>query len=100
MYVAFALGGAALGTVRHPVAWRVLTIAANTAWLVSDLLYRDWFGVAVSAACLALVLGRDFWNKRGKRVARQLGAESRALVAGLVERVRETAAPVPEGAGG
>lgn len=35
------------------------------------------------AACLIAMLIHDWWNRRGKRVARALGAKSRALLARL-----------------
>jgi hypothetical protein len=98
MWTGFAMGGVSVMFARrgHDLTWRMVAAGANVLWMASDVMNRDWFGVAISAACIAFLLGRDFW-KRGKRAARQLGEKSRAVVAGLVERMRESA-PVPQGA--
>jgi hypothetical protein len=98
-FLAIALVCAALAHVRNPVRWRVLTIAANVAWIASDVMTRDWFGVAIGAACIAFILGRDFWNKRGRKTAKVIGDKSRAVIAGMREKMRESA-PVPQGVPG
>jgi membrane protein implicated in regulation of membrane protease activity len=56
--------------------------------------YGSWALASVASAGLALFL---WWlsRRRRKRAPRMYGAKSRALVAALVRRVRETAVPRP-----
>ena len=79
-------------------AWRNLTAAALGLLAVECALKGAWFGAVWNAVLVALILGTDWWNRRGRKAARQFGAKSRALVENLVERVREAGSPVPQGA--
>lgn len=77
-----------------------LLAAAGCGLLAAECaLAGSWFGAAWNAALLAVLLGWDFWDRKGKRAARSLGAKSRALVEGLAEKLRGALQPVPEGAG-
>jgi hypothetical protein len=80
--------------------WKLLTSAGIGLLLLGCLLHRAWFAAGVQALILALVLGPDWWNRRGRKAARTVGAKSRALLAAVVERAREAGSrsPVPEGA--
>lgn len=79
--------------------WRALAAAGLGSLVAECAVERAWPGVALNGALLALLLG-DWWRRKGKRVTRELGAKSRAVVAGLVQRAREAVVPVPEGAAG
>jgi hypothetical protein len=76
--------------------WRVFATVAFTSLTAECVIERIWLGVAVNGALLAL-LGVDWWNRRGKRAAKALGARGRAVIAGLLERLRDAVEPVPEG---
>jgi len=80
--------------------WRLLTAAGIGLLLVECALRRAWLDGGAEALILVLVLGPDWWNRRGRKVARAVGAKSRALLAAVVERAREAGSrsPVPEGA--
>jgi len=53
--------------------------------------------VLLYRALLAWLLGKDWWNKRGRKAARELGAKSRAALAAVVARAREAGTPLPQG---
>lgn len=103
-WVLFAAGmmAAAVSVLRQwgGQAWLTLAVAANAAFVLADVLNRAWPWAAWNACVIAVLLGWDWWNRKGKRAAKALGAKSAALVAGLVERVREAGGAVPEGAAG
>jgi hypothetical protein len=98
-----AWGAAALaGTVlavrgRILPSWRWFFGGSAATALATSLLTGDWPEAALSAAALA-VLGWDWWNRKGRRIAKALGARGRAVIAGLLERLRDAVEPVPEGA--
>ena len=66
--------------------------------LIGDLTTGQWPGAGIAGACLLVILGRGWWNKRGGKAARELGAKSRARVEALVGALRDLGQPVPEGA--
>lgn len=92
---------------------------AATAWGLRTGLGTRWHGFAVLVAlvglaaslaggywlaaglCLAtlILLFRDWWNRKGRRVAKLIGGKGRAVITGLAEKLREVLEPVPEGAG-
>ena len=76
---------------------RRATAMALLSGLALSLAAGYWLGAAFCVAALAL-LGADWWNRRGRRVARIVGEESRAVIAGLVEKARDAGSPVPQGA--
>lgn len=78
--------------------WRLLSAAGMGLVLVEDALSGAWPGVAMSAAMIAVILGSDWWNRRGRKVAKVIGERGRAVIAGLVEKVRDAGSPLPEGA--
>jgi hypothetical protein len=81
-----------------PLRWfTALTAAIGLAYSVSG---GYWLGAAFCAGTLVL-LARDWWNRRGRKVAKLIGEKSRAVLAAVVERAREAGArsPVPQGAG-
>lgn len=98
---AFLLG-AALG-VALPPRYRLPGVrpfiacasATGLAWWLLEGRLED---AGFCAAALA-VLAWDRWNRKGKRAAKHVGEKSRALLAAVVERLKDVAVPVPEGAG-
>jgi len=76
-------------------------LAAMTAAviLVGSALGGAWTAVIIAAAELLLLL-RDWWNRKGRKVARQIGAKGRAVLAAVVAKAREAGTPLPEGAAG
>jgi hypothetical protein len=73
-----------------------LTWAACAAGaLLGNVLASGWG--AASGAGLSLTIALAFWwfRRRRKRAPRSYGAKSRALIAALVRRMRETATPRP-----
>ena len=92
--------GAALGVTRPGsglTEWRAVLTGAAAGGLTGGILSGEWGGAALCAAALA-VLGRDWWNRKGRKVAKKLGAKSRAVLAAVVARAREAGTPLPEGA--
>lgn len=91
--------GAALGVTRPGSrlgGWRSTVFGAAVGGLAGGFLSGRWDEAAFCAAALA-VLGEDWWKRKGKRVAKALGERGRAVIAGLLEKVRDAGAPVPEG---
>jgi hypothetical protein len=76
--------------------WRPFVTGAAAGCLLAGLLTGRWDEAGYSAAALA-VLAWDWWNRKGKRVAKAIGAKSRAVLAAVVERAREAGTPVPQG---
>ena len=70
-------------------------VAAGALLTAGNLALGSRFGAAWTAALTVLVAWKWWKGGRGKhrRAARELGAKSRALVAGLVERAGEGAQP-------
>jgi hypothetical protein len=58
----------------------MLTAAYNFAIGVT---YHTGFNTVFAACIVALLIG-DWWNRRGKRIAKALGEKSRMLLARLV----------------
>lgn len=99
IWPAFILG-MALGIARPGSrlnGWRVFVIGSAAGGALGGLLSGRWDEVGLCAAALA-VLARDWWNRKGKRVAKALGEKSRAVLAAIVARAREAGTPPPEGA--
>jgi hypothetical protein len=82
---------------RGRLAWHdVITVSfALYFGLLSVIGWAAW----LSGTFLVIVLGRDWWDRKGKRAARELGLKSRARLAAVVEKAREAGSPLPEGAG-
>lgn len=95
------LFGAALGVTRpgsRARGWLPFVTGAAAGGLLGGLLSGRWDEVAFCAAALA-VLARDWWNRKGRRAAKLVGAKSRAVLAAIVAKAREAGSPpVPEGA--
>ena len=66
--------------------------------LVIEVLLRGWAAAAVTGGALVAIIGSDWWNRRGRKAARDLGAKSRARVGALLGALRDLGQPVPEGA--
>lgn len=65
------------------------------SFAVSNLLAGDWVGALVSTV-LAVVVLWDWWNRRRKRKDRAplaLGAKIKAIIDGMVRKVREAGKP-------
>lgn len=77
--------------------WRTFFLSSALSEVAAGVLAGNWLMGASGAVALA-VFGRDFWNRRGRRAAKALGARGRAVIAGLVEKVREAGSSVPQGA--
>lgn len=77
--------------------WRRLVAGTSAFTLAPLLLARNWPAAGFCIAVL-LMLGRDWWNRKGKRAARALGEKSRARLAAVVEKAREAGTPAPQGA--
>lgn len=94
-----ALAGAVCrlyGTFR----WFYLAWAAYAALgAAGTLAVQDWAGAAAFAASALLAVALYWRSRRKKRrsALKVIGDESRRILAGLVERMRDLA-PVPEGA--
>jgi hypothetical protein len=75
-------------------------------WAVNDLGgmlaavgTRHWLDASLFAAAGLLALLGDWWNRKGKRAAKTLGAKSQALIGRPAGKLGESPEPVPEGAG-
>lgn len=76
------------------VAWPWL--AAATVDLAASIAAAEWLPGAVSAVQVAIAVAIWRWrNRRRDRAPRAYGAKSRALLAALVRKARETAKPRP-----
>jgi hypothetical protein len=101
--VLWPLGAAALlasvaaGRTGHRREWRLLAGAGTAMFAAGCAVEGAWLGAAWNALLAVVLLGWDWWNRKGRRVAKQLSEEARALVAGLAEKLRETLEPAPEG---
>lgn len=94
--VALLASGAAFRQ-RRMHAGRLLA-AAGTGLLALDCaLAGAWFGAIWNVVLLVILLGHDWWNRRGRKAAKSLGARGRAVIAGLLARLRDAVEPVPEG---
>ena len=60
--------------------------------LAAGLAYDSKINLGIAAIAVA-VLSHDWWNRRGRKIAKALGAKSRALLAKLVDSL--TPSPVP-----
>jgi hypothetical protein len=74
----------------------LFTTLTSVTGLVSSLAAGWWAGAGFCAATL-LLLGRDWWNRRGRKAAKAIGEKGRAVLAAIVVKAREAGAPVPEG---
>lgn len=75
--------------------WAALTAAIGLFLSLQD---GYWAGAGFCALTLVL-LGRDWWNRKGRKAAKALGLKSLAVLAVIVAKAREAgSAPVPEGA--
>jgi hypothetical protein len=72
--------------------------AAPAYGLAVDLHLRDWAAAALAFAAVLILVAGDWWNRRGRKAARELGAKSRARVEALADALRDAGSPVPEGA--
>ena len=83
-----------------PVMLRRYTALSAAVGLAVTVQGGYWVAAGFCAGTLAL-LARDWWNRRGRKVARLIGEKGRAALAAVVERAREagTRSPVPQGAG-
>ncbi len=89
--------GMALGVARSDVTWlRPFVTGAAATGLAIGLLTGRLEDAGLSVAALA-VLGWDWWNRKGKRVAKAVGAKSLAILAKVVEKARDAGTPVPQG---
>jgi hypothetical protein len=87
------------GAVLSVQTGRRLPMAASVVCsLVADLMIREWLLAAAIAVCSVIVFGRDWWDRRGRKAAREFGAKSRARVAALADALRDLGSPAPEGA--
>lgn len=76
---------------------RRLTALCLAIGLAFSLTFGYWLGAGFCLVTLALLLGD--WRKRdGRRVAKVVGERGQAVIAGLLEKVRDAGSPVPEGA--
>jgi hypothetical protein len=92
--------GMALGVTRprcRLAGWRPFVAGAAAAGVPLGILEGRWTDAGLCAGAL-IVLGWDWWNRRGRKVAKLIGEKSRALLAAIVERAREAGSPVPQGA--
>jgi len=94
------LGSAAALRTGRGREWRLLAVAGLGLLAAECALERAWFTVAWNAVLIAVILGTDWWNRKGRKAAKALGLKSRAVLAGLVEKAREAGAPLPEGVPG
>ena len=101
--ILWGLGVAAYGAAASAATrklWRQsrLIAASGSCFLLAEcVLQGAWFGAASNAVLVAVLLGGDWWNRRGRKAARQLGAKSRAVLAAVIERAREAGTSLPEG---
>lgn len=97
---AFLGASVALATGRAH-AWKMLGALGCGLLAAECALEGSWFGAGWNAVLAAVLLGWDWWNRRGRKVAKLIGEKSRAVLAAVVERAREagTRSPVPQGAG-
>lgn len=80
------------------LAWfRPFAVTGASAALVISLLNGYWLGAGFCVVTLVMLF-RDWWKRKGGRVAKLIGARGRAVIAGLLERLRDAVEPVPEGA--
>jgi hypothetical protein len=78
----------------------ILTFTAIACWLAGDILSGDWTWAVADVALAVYAIWTNRRNRRrGRRGVTMLGEKSRAVIAGMVERVRESARPVPGRAG-
>jgi len=102
--ILWLLGGAAYGMSAYAAVkgrWhrcRLLAALGTALIAVECALERDWSDAAWETAVLAVILGADWWDRRGRKTAKQLGEKSRAVVAAIVAKAREAGTPLPEGA--
>ena len=86
------------GAGAYGARWCRFQFLTATIGLVFTLAFRNWAAAGFCTLTLILLFG-DWWRRRGRKVARQLGAESLAVLAAIVKRAREAgSAPVPQGA--
>ena len=76
--------------------WCRSQVLIATTCLPFTLVGHYWTAAGFCAATLILLLG-NWWKRKGRKVARQLGEKSRAVLAAIVERAREAGTPVPQG---
>lgn len=76
------------GRLPSPPWWPPLAGTAAVGSGVTAALESDWWAAVFCALALVL-LGRDWWNRGGRRAARELGAKARALLDALTRRWRE-----------
>lgn len=79
--------------------WRPFETLVAVTDLAASLIGHDWAAAGFNALTL-VVLARDWWNRKGRKVARQFGLKAKAAIARLVERAREAGTPVPQGVPG
>lgn len=76
------------------VRWRRFGVLTAVTGLVASLIAGNWVAAGFCVATLALLL-RDWWRRRGRKVAKLVGAKSRAVLAAIVEKAREAGSPLP-----
>jgi hypothetical protein len=94
--------GAAYGLLARnqdfPERMKQFTAAGAVTGLAESVFDGYWAAAGFCAGTLAL-LACDWWKRKGRRVARELGAKSLARLAAVVEKAREAGTLLPEGAG-
>lgn len=91
----FMLTARSLRVYAAPGIRRLMALIAATG-LAATLAGRNWAAAGFCAATLALLFG-DWWKRCGRKIARVLGAKGRAVIAGLMEKLRGELEPAPEG---
>jgi hypothetical protein len=96
---AVMIGSVWPGSQRGAPGVRLARFVAWACLIAGSALIGNPAGTAVGGAGLALELW-DWWrnrrNRRRRRALAALGHKARAVIAGMVERVREAWQPVPE----
>ena len=101
--VLWVLGAAAITTAvlaagvmgRKREGW-LLAVSGLTLFAVECTLERSWPGAAWNAAWVAVLLGRDWWNRKGRKTVKLLGVKAKAARDAIVRRAREAGTPPPE----
>ena len=90
-------GAVAAVTTRTARDRRLGTARGLGIWAAVRALQGHWLDAASVAAVIAVLLGWDWWDRRGRKVAKAIGSKSRAALAAVVARAREAGTPLPEG---
>jgi len=70
-----------------------VSLAGCAFWIAAGIVWPDWVLVAIGVLAAANATRR--WRRRRKRAPRSYGAKSRALIAAMVARMRESLRPRP-----